>query len=191
LFIAINKIRILTVYTKLSKSDEEKLVGFLKNIFAGACKEKERQTLRLAHAVEKNPPLSKEAQEVRPQAAAFLLSTGDVVGGIAMDPISKFNANAEDPLDEAMKAEKALKDIPNKKVDPDIVGMAITTTPDEKGDIVEVDLDLHHMSIINMENRTSNILLLVHPETGQVKYSDALEAFDFALKQNAPELFLA
>jgi len=181
--------------TVLSENDQARIVEFLTRIFN--CALKESQNLTIPHPyteneasvfsdavteglkeIRRNAPVLVEEQII-PQAAAFLLSTGHLVGGVAIIPVSKNNPEAQDPIHEAMEIARSL---PHIKGDFDIVAIALTTPLNKKGCIDEVDLDLHHQSIIDMANRTSDILLLVHPETGQFKYSDALCDYDFALK---------
>lgn len=189
----------MTVYdSKLSEDDQSKLRTFLTDRFNDAEREAKKKRHIRPLGEETQSPLSDGVVEkllvlretapvndippIRPQIAALLLSNGNIVGGVAMFPVSEKNPAGQDPIQEAMKAEEALKSLPHIKDDFYIVAIALTTSLNKKGGIDEVDLDLHYMSIINMGNRTTNILLLVHPETGASKHSNALDSYEHVRK---------
>ncbi len=117
-----------------------------------------------AHPVSPKPP--SPSITLIPQACALLLSTGQIVGGVASNPITYDNPEAENAV---MIAHSVLKSAHGLKEDFQIVAVALTTTKDQPAP--EEILDLFEQSLSELPNLQALSMLLVDPTTNDTAHS--------------------
>jgi hypothetical protein len=162
-----------------------KLIEFLSKTFTGAINEAQKALVHI-HVPDNDddtpeqkelerryraahPAPLKHPMNTTPQACAILLCTGALVAGVAFNPVSPENLDAEDPVQIAFST---LQKLPGLKKGFKIVAVAITTTSDQKsGKLTDIDLKLFEYSLSQLPNLTALHLIVVDPVTNTTTYS--------------------
>ena len=119
------------------------------------------------------------AGPIVPQICVLKLSTGHIVGGIANNPLSHDNYEAEDALQMAVKT---AHDLPAGilKGEFEIIALAMNTTRDEKsGKLADIDLGLYEQSFWELTNFKAENLLLVDPVSKTSDFSKTFPEYGF------------
>ena len=105
-------------------------------------------------------------QPITPQACALLLSTEQIVGGVALNPVTYTNLKAEDAVE---IAHQALLSLPCLNAQYKIVAVAMTTSV-AQAKSREI-LDLFEQSLSELPNLQAQEIILVDPSTNNTTYS--------------------
>lgn len=115
---------------------------------------------------EKLPAVAHKLLNLIPQACALMLSTGQIVGGVAANPITFNNLQAEDAVSIAQSTLDILPGL--MKTDFQIVAVALTTTTDQAPNEV---MELFEYSLSQLPNLKAHSLILVDPFTQKTQHS--------------------
>lgn len=154
------------------RNKKTKFISSLLGMFESAKADLEKAAVQLG-----NPPedFSEDfygtpaIAQVTPQVCAFLLSTGQIVGGVASNPVTPDNRDAEDAIG---IAQSTLKSLPNLKEGFRIVMIGMTTTTDRiSGRPTEIDFCLFERSLSELPDLEEGEFLLLDPVTKRIAYS--------------------
>jgi len=168
----------------INQDEKSRLIVSLLGMFESARADSERAALRPNFEEPKESPLSNNEQEALlkfketlpvtpkqpmrliPQACALLLSTGQIVGGVASNPITCANLKAEDAVQIALNTLESNSRLYSKY---NIVAVAMTISADQPP--AEEILDLFEHSLSELPNLKAQKLILVDPSTKETAYS--------------------
>lgn len=181
----------------IDQTEKLRLVGSVLSMFRSAKKDKEIEALRVPVEEPEDTTLTPEQQEALreyremlpvlpqpnlgaiPQACALLLSTSHVFGGVAGNPLTFLNTDADDVIKIAHQRlldHKESNFPPKLKDDYHIVAIALTIVDDQESPHEDI-IDLFGETLSNLPGLKAPHLMLVCPVTENVKYSQPLAEY--------------